>query len=547
MSLPESVREVIERRVERLGDEAREVLTLGAVIGREFDLRLLSAVAGVDEVGLLDRVEGAVAASLLAESPEQVGRFRFVHALINNTLYEALGATRRAHMHARVAQALEELYGADPGEHLAELALHWRLASVSVDKTKAADYALRAGQRALENLAPAEAVKLFADAVELIGDVDGVERCEALIGLGEARRQSGDAAYRETLLEASRIACSLEHAELAARAAFANNRGFASILGEVDRERLAAIEQAIKLDDPPHPARRARLLALQAQELLWDPDYERRWALADEAVALARETSDARTFPEVLTLAGNAYWTSQTLDLRSGLTNELSECATATGDPALLFWAHQIEFNFYGEKGELARAQRALEGMMRIADELGQPILTWFAEYAAACWELAHGELAAAESLVEAAFQTGQEAEAPDAIFVYGAQLAYARHYQGRTEEIIEMLEQSVGAFPGVPAWRASLSSFLCWIDRRAEATAILEQASRDRFEHIRPAPDRSTALVLYADTAVETRNADAASILRDLIEPWADQVDWNPVVAYGHARMWLGLLAGVL
>ena len=83
------------------------------------------------------------------------------------------------------------LYGEDPGEHLSELALHWRLAAVSVDKAKAADYALRAGQRALESLAPAEAVKLFADAVELIGDVDSAERCEALIGLGEAQLQSG--------------------------------------------------------------------------------------------------------------------------------------------------------------------------------------------------------------------------------------------------------------------------------------------------------------------------------------------------------------------
>ena len=75
-----------------------------------------------------------MAASLLAESSDHVGRFRFAHALINQTLYDGLGATRRARMHQRVAQALEELYGADPGEHLGELALHWRLAAVSVDE-----------------------------------------------------------------------------------------------------------------------------------------------------------------------------------------------------------------------------------------------------------------------------------------------------------------------------------------------------------------------------------------------------------------------------
>src|SRR5208283_1793411 len=120
------------------------------------------------------------------------------HALVNQTLYDGISATRRAHMHQRVAEALEALYGDDPRKHLAELALHWRLAAVSVEKAKAADYAMRAGQQALENLAPAEALKLFGDAVELAGTADSRERCEAQIGLGVAQRQSGDAAYGGT-------------------------------------------------------------------------------------------------------------------------------------------------------------------------------------------------------------------------------------------------------------------------------------------------------------------------------------------------------------
>jgi len=111
-------------RSDRLGDEAREVLTLAAVIGRSFELDLLVRLMETTESVLLDRLEAAVGASLLDESTERVGRFRFVHALINQTLYEGLGATRRSSMHHRVALAVEELYGQDPGEHVAELALH---------------------------------------------------------------------------------------------------------------------------------------------------------------------------------------------------------------------------------------------------------------------------------------------------------------------------------------------------------------------------------------------------------------------------------------
>src|SRR6202035_4480866 len=210
IALPQSVREVIERRVDRLGEEVLEALQLAAVIGREFDLELLSAIVATDETRLLDHMEAAVAASVLAESAEHVGRFRFAHGLINQTLYAGLGATRRARMHHRVGEALEKLCGSDPGEHLGELALHWRLAAVSMDRAKAGDYALKAGQQALASLAPGEAAKLFADAVELTAEVDSRERCEALIGLGEAQRLTGVAAFRETLLEASQLASVLE-------------------------------------------------------------------------------------------------------------------------------------------------------------------------------------------------------------------------------------------------------------------------------------------------------------------------------------------------
>ncbi len=262
IALPESVREVIERRVERLGEESLEALRLAAVVGREFDLELLSAIAEMEETHLLDQLEAAVAASVLAESSDQVGRFRFAHALINQTLYDGLGATRRARMHLRVAEALEELYGADPAEHFGELALHWRLAAVSVETAKAADYALKAGQQALENLAPAEAVKYFADAAEQTGGANSRERCEALIGLGEAQFQTGVAAFRDSLLEASRIASELGDAELAARAALANSRGF-GVTGESRRGaacRNRSRDRARSASKPrtPRPATRAR-------------------------------------------------------------------------------------------------------------------------------------------------------------------------------------------------------------------------------------------------------------------------------------------------
>ena len=182
LGLPRSVREVIGRRVERLGSDARMALSAAAVIGRDFDLDLLLAAVDLSEAQLLDLLDGAVAASLLQESSERAGRFTFTHALAEHSLYEDLGATRRARLHKRIAEDLEERLGDEPGERLGELAAHWAAAVVtSEDADKAMHYAQRAAERALRQLAPEEAVRWYRQALELCDRVPAGEPLNAAI------------------------------------------------------------------------------------------------------------------------------------------------------------------------------------------------------------------------------------------------------------------------------------------------------------------------------------------------------------------------------
>ena len=107
LGLPQSVREVVGRRVERLGEPTLKALSAAAVIGRSFDVDLLTAITEEDADELLDLLEGAAAASVVVESGNVPGRFSFSHALINHILYEELGTTRLARMHRRIAEGLE--------------------------------------------------------------------------------------------------------------------------------------------------------------------------------------------------------------------------------------------------------------------------------------------------------------------------------------------------------------------------------------------------------------------------------------------------------
>ncbi len=545
-SLPESVREVIEGRVARLGRNAGETLGLAAVIGRTFELDVLASSLGADEDEVLEQLERAVSASLLSESIDRVGEFRFAHALINQTLYESLGPTRRARSHQRVAEAIEKCApGSD--KRLSELAMHWRLAGSPANSRKAAVYSRRAGQRALAMLAPADAARLFADALELAGDEETAERCAALIGLGAAKHQTGDRSYRETLLEASRIAYRLRDAELAAQAALTNSRGSYSLLGEVDVELVEALERALELDDPPLPARRARLLALEAQELEWGSDLQRRRALADEAVRLARESGDERALGAVLLNAYYAYWTPLTHGTQLGFARELTASAASTEDPGLAFWTHVMNLNLALEASDESSVQRTLGEMVATADALRQPILSWVAAYNLAGWALLHERLPTAGHLVEHAFELGQQAGEPDAVFIYGAQLASLRTYQGRGEEILGMIEQSVATYPDFAGWQAALAHVYGLLGRTEEAAAIVRDAAARDFKHVASDQTATCAYAMYADAAACADLTDAAEKLYALIEPWCERFVWNGAAGFGHARMWLGILASTL
>jgi tetratricopeptide (TPR) repeat protein len=105
-------------------------------------------------------------------------------------------------------------------------------------------------------------------------------------------------------------------------------------------------------------------------------------------------------------------------------------------------------------------------------------------------------------------------------------------------------LEGSVANYPGIPAWRAGLAGAYCRIGRLGEATAIIDDAARDRFAHVPHDPVRMSALVLYADAAAHTASVEAAGYLYELLEPWADQVVYTDALGYGHTRLYLGELA---
>ena len=235
IGLPVSVKEVIGRRLAALGAETERVLGLAAVIGRDFDIPLLAAVAKIDE----DDADRPLRRRCRRGRPADDQRTRT--GTPSPTRSSSTPSTTACHRpagpaaHRAVAEQLEAIQGDAPGERAGELAHHWASAVQPTDTAKAIHYATLAGARALDQLAPDEALRWYGQALELLDRDPGAtdrERAEILVGLGDAQRQCGIAASRETLLDAARIAEQAGATDLIVRSALANNRGFVSTVGD---------------------------------------------------------------------------------------------------------------------------------------------------------------------------------------------------------------------------------------------------------------------------------------------------------------------------
>ena len=247
LPLPEGVRETIQRRLEPLDPAVRRLLTIASVIGVEFDLDTLAGVAGADYHELLGRFDEAAEARVVHELPEDPLRWRFEHALVRETLYDSLRAQERARLHRAVAENLERRASTVTGRDLSALAHHFLEAAAFGDASKALDYAVAAGDRAMRVLAYEDAEGKYRQALRaltLSGDDPG-RRCQLLIALGEAQTRAGDqAAGRATLRHAVALARELGDGGLLGQAALRFTPwGLSTAV--IDEELVATLQEAL--------------------------------------------------------------------------------------------------------------------------------------------------------------------------------------------------------------------------------------------------------------------------------------------------------------
>ncbi len=203
ISVPDSIQDVLMARLDRLGDEPKRALQIGAVIGREFALKLLARIVERgDELGpVIDELRALELIYEKTTHPELA--FMFKHALTRDVAYDSVLVGRRRALHRIVALAIEELYRDRLAEQVEHLAHHFGEAE---EWGKALEYRIRAAGKAADAFANQAAVEHAQRALEIadrVGEsVPEPTRIELLELLGAAAgalsefQKSGDA-FRE--------------------------------------------------------------------------------------------------------------------------------------------------------------------------------------------------------------------------------------------------------------------------------------------------------------------------------------------------------------
>jgi hypothetical protein len=475
-------------------------------------------------------------------------RFRFAHALVRATLYESLTAARLVALHRKAAEAIETIHEGALDDYVPALAHHWAKASAPVtDAARAVDYARRAGDLALAQLAHDEAANYYASGLDLLdaGGADPADprRLELLIGRGEAQRRAGDPGYRDTLLDAARLAARLGDAGALARAALANTLGHIwTGAFQVDAARVEVLEAAIAAvgeDDLPV---RARLLATLGLELAWAPDPSRRLTLSGDALRIARSLGDPQTLAHVLLARDYTISAPDNATERLAATIELLATAERLGDPVLASRALGLRFKAAMELADVAEAERCLVRNQVLVAELGQPVLTWATLHHQASLLVLHCD-AEAEAAMIAAHEFGT-AIGQQEVFSFARRFSL-RVDQGRAEELEPWLRQAVEQTQS-PMMKAIYAHVLAETDRTDVAGRLFDDIAATGFAH----PTNNVAWLLFATECAwlcaRLGRDDCVPRLRSMLEPYADQLVVGAFAGWvtGAVALYLGLLA---
>jgi DNA-binding CsgD family transcriptional regulator/tetratricopeptide (TPR) repeat protein len=545
LGTPDSVREVVARRLAHLRPETSDLLELAATAGAEFGLVVLRLAADTSETALLEALDEAVRSGMIEELPSRTLAYRFTHELVRRALYDGLTAVRRAELHLRVGEALERA-GPHSGRRLADLAHHFAAAAPLGGAERGVRYSVEAARAAAAALAYDQAVEGLSLALEL-GTGEPAERAELLLELGAARHRSGRSVDAlAAFAEAAEIAGALGDPEILARAAIGyEDACWRPVI--TDPVAVELLERAA--DALPRTPSQLRVLVLGglARALQIRGDQARGAEVRADAVAMARALGDRAALATVLV---GSYWSRGTLAPEEVLAmlTEARDLAGEIGDIDLRSEAMNWRIAALVSLSEIDAAREEIGAVRATAERTAQPFHLHVSEHSGSAIALCQGRLADAEAMAQRSHEWSRLLTGRDASGVYGIQMFSIRREQGRLGELAPVVRLLAGGQDHDGPWRPGLISLLAELGMEDEARRELARVAATGLEEFR-ASLWLASLTYLTDATAALGDPAMAELLYPELAPLAGRnvMVGHVVACYGAADRQLGMLAATL
>ncbi|UCH86209.1 MAG: AAA family ATPase [Dehalococcoidia bacterium] len=479
LEVPEGVRLVVSRRLERVSEDCRHVLTTAAVIGRGFGFELLEALGEVEADVLLDAVDEGERAHLITsagDGPE--ARFTFAHELIRQTLLSGLSLPRRQRLHLRVAEAMERVYARALEERAADLAHHLYQAGSAADPQKTAHYLALAAERAFGAAAFEDALRLYDSALSLQPAEDRRGCAELLHKRGMTQRSLGR--WEEALADWREALTAYEELGDAEAVGGVSSDITVQLLWgaryvealQISRRGLVALGERVSTD-------RCRLLGCGGMTLSMAGYYTAGDGMITQAVALAQELGDERLLGEARRYKTGHHYAYMQLREVVDTGRRTEGLLRSTGDLwrlASVLWYIQWALLFLGRLDETVEIGEELEPLASRLGHLGALLI---ARRVRAVRDLmVTADIDSTEEFARGDLELCRSADMPWISLSY-SWLGLAHFWRGRWEEALEHSQQAVKLEP--PGFIAGGGWSLLFLWRayagdREAALAMLEQ-----------------------------------------------------------------------
>jgi tetratricopeptide (TPR) repeat protein len=547
-AIPRGIRDVIEKRLERVSANSRELLGTASAVGREFALETLAHVTGDPADAILQRLDEPFREEVVTTAPGSGGlRMRFSHVLLRDALYDDLPASRRVQLHRLIGEALETLYAADPEAHLAELAHHYFQAAPAGDLQKAYDYARRAGDRAARLFAYEEAVRLYELAMRLLasGASDDEARCGTMLALGATQLRGGDEeAAKETFLGAAELARTVGDANSLARAAL----GYGSQYWQAargDRRIIPLLEEALLMLEKRDSWLRARVMARLSCAVRDQPTRDQRLQFSEEAVGMARRVGDAATQAYAVAARCIALAGPDNLEAFATTGREAVQLGESAGESESELTGHWWRLFYEVTIGNMQAARQELETAARLAKELREPRLSWYPAGLNAALSLFEGRFEEAGQLIAKAYEFGRHALTFNAAASYRLQMFLLHRECGAPPYPAEGLTKLIAESETYVILRCALACLLMDHGGDADARAIFYELATDDFEGLYLDEEWLASMTLLTDVCWHIGDVDCGRVMYRQLLPYRElNACGFPEIVVGSVERPLGVLA---